>query len=235
MRFGHRFDLRYQQKSALAEDLIVAWPLDEASGTRYPYYGGTEFNLTDVNTVGTADAPPGIGGRCANFDGSTEYLYCADPFAPPSALTVSAWVYQPGGISTKIIAGVRGAAGTFSWGLYLATLTPRFFVSANGTAITEVNAAAISGSTWTLLTAVWTGASLLLYKDLTPGSPAAFSSALFDSTEPLSIGAGTISTTPAFFFGGRIAQPLIWSRAIAPSEIAYLYNSGNGRPLTDWL
>lgn len=233
MRFGHRFESRYYQKPTLSEDLIVAWELDETSGTRYPYYGGSEFNLTDVNTVGTADAPPGIGGLCASFNASnTEYLYCADPFPPPLAFSVSAWVYV---YSLSVYHGIVGqdVSPNRMWLLYIGnTNATQFILSADGTAITVATGGAVSSGEWTLVTGVWNGTNVVVYKNLAAGVPVAFSGPVFNGTANLAIGA---RSGGALLCNGRIAQPLIWRRALTLTEITYLYNSGNGRPLSDWL
>lgn len=235
MRFGHRFESRYYQRSTLNDGLIVAWPLDEASGTRYPDYGGTEFNLTDVNTVGTADAPPGIGGLAASFDGATEYLYCADPFPPPSGMSVFAWVYATSVTSVRIIASQdSAAAGGRAWNLYLNAGAVECLLSANGSAFTTATVTgALSTNTWYLVGFSWDGATITAYKNTTAGTPSAFTSTIFDSAQELKIGA--YRPTPTAYFAGRMCQILIHRRALASSEIAYLYAAGAGRPLSDWL
>lgn len=234
MRFGHRFESRYGvSRSTLNDDLIVAWPLDEASGTRYPDYGGSAFDLTDVNTVGTADAPPGIGGLCANFNGSSEYLYCADPFPPPAALSVFAWVNASSVTGVRVVCSQDGLSER-SWNLYLNAGVVECVLSADGTAFTTAQVSgAISTSAWYLVGFAWDGAKVTAYKNVTPGTPLTFASALFNSPQQVKIGA--FRSTPFGFFAGRIAQPLIWSRALTLTEITYLYNSGSGRPLSDWL
>lgn len=240
MRFGHRFESRYgSSRSTLNDDLIAAWPLDEASGTRYADYGGSAFDLTEVDGVGTADAPSGIGGLCANLNGSSEYLYCADPFAPPSALSITAWVYPLSVSGADIIVSQdRVTTGSDrAFGLYLSNGVITSYLSVNGTAVVNAAAgAALSTSAWAQAALVWNGSTITSYRNTVAGTPAAFAtSAYWNSAEPLRIGAHSISGVISSFFHGRIAQPLIWSRTLTAAEIAYLYNSGSGRPLSDWL
>lgn len=231
---------------------MVAWPLDEASGTRYPDYGGSAFNLTDVNTVGSAAAPTGIGGVCASFEESTsEYLYATNTqtlaLKPLQIISVSAWVYFDSFTDpySTILGRFNIVGSSRQWILaYDTDPTPdvmRFRVSSNGTSLASVDSSvSFSLSTWYHVVAICDGAQLAISVngtvDTTPYSSGIYTGGI-QATMLGAFGNGGGEGTSSYnsYHDGRISQALIWSRAITSDEITYLYNSGNGRPLSDWL
>lgn len=237
MRFGHRFESRYYQKSTLSEDLIVAWELDETSGTRYPYYGGTEFNLTDVNTVGTGAAPAGIGGLCASFaSASNEGLLlspCPEALRFTGSFTLAAWINPTGVQAINSIFNRWDGSPNTSWVLYyLNTGRIQLSVSSSGTGFVLTQALGVPAG-WVLAFGGYDGANIHAAYNDSAESNIPHATGIFAGTSDLMLGKRNIANTQKF--DGLMCQCVAWSRWLSASERAYLYNSGDGRPLSDWL
>jgi hypothetical protein len=133
-----------------------------------------------------------------------------DPYS--NSWTVSAWIYWDGSSGDNIIynkenlyeAKVLGGYVQYAW-------QPHWFWD-GGTTF------AISPSTWTHVATVYDGTRQILYKNGVSVYSREQTGAIGSNSSRLLIGARG-STTPSYFFGGRIDEVRIYDRALSESEI----------------
>lgn len=97
-------------------DVRGMWPLDAAnSSADLEDVSVNGFNLTATN-IDSNDAVSGVRGMATDFDGSTEYLSCADGTCggasgldPASAMSISAWI-KPSAPANNQLAVMKGAS-----------------------------------------------------------------------------------------------------------------------------
>jgi hypothetical protein len=200
--------------------LVSYWKMQEVSGNVTDFKGVSP--LTNASTTSIA----GKIGNGRNFSGATQYLTSANnnAYNNTAAFSVSAWV-KLDELTARMIVGntvdnfelqttggvllfyVRNAGG---WG------TP-----------TQSAAAAIATGTWYHVVGTFDGTNIKVYRNgVQVGTNVARAAPLV--TGDYSIRVGTYGAAPGWFMDGVIDEVGIWNRAITATEVASLYNSGNG-------
>lgn len=214
---------------ALTDNLIAYWKLDESSGTRNDEVGSND--LTQSGTVGNA---VGKLTNAADFDGTDDYLECADNAdlsVSDIDFTLACWVYFDS------VTGVRDIAGKWSsggFGEYWIDLNSsarlRWNVEEAGSGGTPVSATtfgAISTGTWYYVVG-WhdaTNNQIGISVNGTAADTASHSAGVTDSSRPFRVG-GMHGTSN--YLNGRVDALGFWKRKLSESEISQLYNSGSG-------
>lgn len=221
----------------LLPNLVAFWSLEEASGSRADAHGSN--TLTDNNTV---TQNPGKVGNAAQFTATNgEYLSIADNAALSMGdidFTIAAWVYLDTKDNRVIAAKYRTSTNQREYLLYYAAsdgATQRFvfLVSPNGTATTAVianNFGEPSTGTWYFVVA-WhnaTANTINIQVNNGTANSAAHSTGVFNGTDDFRLGA-LYTTSPIYFWNGRIDQVLVAKEAYSDAVRTWLYNSGNGR------
>lgn len=219
--------------NSLLNGLVVYWSLDEASGNRVAdWQDRTGLTLVDNNTVTQAD---GRIGKAAEFTAAnSETLTLADNASLSVGnfdFTIAVWVYL-GNQSTdrRVYHKGRGlAANEFAYALrYRQAGNHMRFAISDGSSATGVNSTeTTSGSTWYLVVCQHDAAGDTIGVSVNGGAftTAAWTTGSFDDADQLILGSDTAGT----FYDGRIDALMMWKRKLTAAEIAYLYNSGNGR------
>lgn len=213
--------------AALSDNLIAYYSLDDATDAHT-----NSYDLTNNNTV-TFTA--GKVGNAATFSAaSSQYLSHADnaDFSMGDVdFTVAAWIKTS---ATGTVAGMVGkfttATNDREYILRRRFGEPRFVVSSAGNveSASADRGSDISTGTWYFVVGVHDAANdeIILYVDNETPVTTAYSSGVFDGVAAFTIGA---RATPSNYFDGQIDEVAVWKRALSPSEIAELYNSGSGR------
>jgi len=228
----------YQYASpVLRNNLMAFWSLEEASGNRADAHGSN--TLADNNTV---TSNTGKVGTAAQFTATnSEYLSIADNAALSMGdidFTIAGWVYLDTKANEVIAAKYRTNTNNREYLLYYALsdgATNRFIflVSPNGvgtTAVVANNFGEPSTGTWYFVVAWHDATANTINIQINNGTAnsTAHSTGVFDGTDDFKIGA-LHTTSPIYFWNGRIDQLGIWKRVLTATEKAWLYNSGNGR------
>tara|TARA_R110002167_G_scaffold226717_4_gene431948 strand:- start:240 stop:1088 length:849 start_codon:yes stop_codon:yes gene_type:complete len=231
-RWDSRFDdPTYYGETGLLIDIVASYRLDEISGIRKDSSGNSR-DLTDNNTVGSVI---GKVDRAADFTASnSEYFSLPNAslggLSPGSAdFTISAW-FNFKSMSQQFLAGVWKTSGAAhrEWLLQLdSSQQIHFFTSANGSSESSVNTGALSADTWyhILVTHDNTGNSRHIYLN---GTSVANDSdvTVYQGGGDFQIGNTQNSTD---FINGYVDEFNFWTRVLTASEIASLYNNGNGK------
>ena len=108
-----------------------------------------------------------------------------------------------------------------------------FRVITNAGMQTIQTTAQLALGTWTHVAAVRSGSSAKIYFDGVEAASGTISGTGTTSANPLRIGAGWLGGSASNFLSGRIDEPRIYNRALAPTEITALYE--NTSPPTSGL
>ena len=210
----------------LNTNLLAFWNMDEAStGTRYDSSGNGN-NLTDYfNNTGYTS---GIISNAARFNGSNNFLSINSIFNTRNDFSVSMWVYA----SSHRYGNDHIIGSPFNSGWFGQIADTYYQFGFPGTASSGVSVMLRDPLpdplTNTFRHYVFTkqGNTIKLYrnkiqiKDFT--NNVAFG---VNSSQPFYVGAGFSQ----YFFDGAFDAVGIWSRALVPGEISYLYDHGNGK------
>lgn len=210
--------------SALLNNLIAHWRLDEASGSRVDVHGAK--NLTDNATVTQA---VGMIDNAAQFTAANlEYLSRtseADLQTGNINWTVAAWIYLDTlGAVRPIYA--KDASGNREFTFYVDTdNSPYLFVfDAGGGVAGFVSGATLSATTWYFIRAwIESGNIKLQINDGVISSTALIGTPAVKTSE-LRIGADELGR----YWNGRVDSVSFWKRSLSDGEWAQLYNAGVG-------
>jgi len=227
--------------NGLLNGLISVWELDETTGTiAYDSYGSndaTNINCT-INQSGKI-------GTSYLFNSNTDAVVCGDiDLASNSSMTITYWVYyvaiQGSGVNkydygTGNRSYIAGGYGT----------NARFVVSTDGTfnstSIKDYrgNSTLTTGS-WIHMCFTFDSGDTRIYVngiEDTPYTKSADGSitTIYQSNVDMRAGAYLNNGVPTGTgFSGYVDQIAIWDRALSATEIASLYNSGNGLAYIDF-
>jgi Concanavalin A-like lectin/glucanases superfamily/Divergent InlB B-repeat domain/Putative Ig domain/Immunoglobulin I-set domain len=199
-----------------------------------------EGNAHDsAGTNNGALSPSGAGyaagevGQAFKLDGSKGYVEIPDaPALESASLTVEAWVQCDStlGLPT-IFAKPVGSGSNNSYALWLnnfGTLTGQIATATTAGEQLSSSAGPLTTGTWyhVAYTVDDSAQKQVLYVDgVQVASAATTASASYDN-QPMFLGRGTLNAQPAFLLQGLIDEASIYNRALAPAEIASIYNAG---------
>ena len=219
--------------------LVAYWRLDEASGTRFDAIGAN--HLSDNNTVTQAVGKAQFAGQFTAAN--SEFLSIADnptlSWNMNQSFTISCWVYFDAlAVDQAMVAKFGGGAAEYvlSYDTNAGINKLRFAVY-DTTASGTPDKAYANGigtpatATWHHLVAGYCRASHTIWivgNGSAPDSVAVLSTPIGDTAAAFRI--GSLDGTQ-WFMNGRIDGVGFWRRRPTPTEIAWLYNSGNGRDI----
>jgi hypothetical protein len=186
---------------------------------------GTLTNM-DAATDWVADTDSG-GVRALDFDGTNDHVIAADSadLRLLDQWSLNVWVNPTLLKNYGNVVWKSNAANTRGYGL-ITFATGVWYWQRNGAAIL---AGTIVNGAWSMLTATFDGTTLRLYTDGTEDYSGAYLP-LVSGTDPLRIGADDDDNR---YFNGQIDDIRIWNQSLDATDVAYLYNSGNGRGITN--
>lgn len=213
----------------VAQDLIAWWRGETDASESV---GGNHGTFYVGGTPGSATTAAGKVAKALQFDG-TRHVRVPDASAlRPARLTAEAWVYPSvtSASSQTIISRGSSTNGTNAWSLSLINGRARFTTEHmhHGTQVLEYTTTALPLNTWSHLAIVFNGTHKFIYLNGTAVTNVPFGAPLsYDpAVVPLTIGADWVAGASAELFTGRIDELSLYSRALAATEIAAIYNAG---------
>ena len=157
-------------------------------------------------------------------------------FAPDSAqlkitgdITLEAWI-NPSTISGSQFAGILMKylnPGETAYGIYLMPGGQvSFYLGSDGvwnTANRLLSTSPVPADTWTYVVATWDGTTKRLYIDGALDTQEPFAGPIYDTTEPVRVGAFGDASSGHSFLNGSIDSPAIHAGVLTPAEIAARY------------
>ncbi len=210
--------------STILSDLISYYKLDESSGTVIDTYGsndGTNYQAIPDET--------GIINTAYEFDGTNDYINLGNPSSLDDLdystnFTFSAWINSSDNLVDAVIISKDGS-GLNQNQYHFSMITGGQIRFAVGTtaSLNGVGSGYNDGN-WHYIVGVYNGTPMVYVDGSYVGTGTSGSDIYGVNTY---IGNRIGSGTP---FGGLIDEVGIWDRALTPTEITSLYNSGNGLP-----
>ncbi len=219
--------------SQLTNGLVGYWKLDEVSGSVLDASGSNAGN-----SIGAIANQSGKLSTAYTFDGINDYINIPNSTLlniQGSTITLSAWV-RPMENKVQMIVNKICAVGThvspyFQYNLQLfydgSKLYPRMYLSINGTpyfVASQTNV--LSLGKWWFITGTYDGSTMRLYINGAQVATTSVSGSIKPYSTPVYIG---INGVLGEAFKGTVDEVGIWNRALSPSDILDLYNSGNGK------
>lgn len=188
--------------------------MDGSNGsTTFIDSSANSFAVTALGNVQISTAQSKFGGASAIFDGSGDYLSISDSDVfsfGNGAFTIEAWVRFASGAGTFTIASQYGSnTSNYAFSYYWTNTNngPTFAYSTSGTSRTTLSKTfAIATNTWYHFAIARSANTLYWFADgVLLGTSALSSTAFFNSTSPVFIGAGS-SVSPTAFMNGYIDE-----------------------------
>lgn len=211
----------------LIDNLRAYYKCDESSGNLLDAHGS--FNLTDVNTVGSA-AGKINGGRDFRLAQSEQFVSSVTTIDDiiTNAYTISVWIKITA--LGDYLTVLRNEAGLANSGFAL-DITPTGNIRAfqhSGALDITTGATVLSTGVWHYVSAVYNGATLKVYLNGVEDGSSLCTGNITNSPANLEVGGLNFEGSPLYHFNGVIDELGIWTRNLSVSELLQLYNSGNG-------
>ena len=234
--------------TTLKTNLISCWEFEEASGTSLADANGL-YPFTANNGV-LINQDAGKLGKSVYLDGVNDYLNLSTVnagLASTDTVSVSYWI-KPTGIATDmgtlINAYNRNTAVGFITAIRPLTGGNIAFQCTNingGSNTRQVISTFVPAGNWIHCVGIIYPNTTLpnLYVNNSMDN-ASYSSAgtvnqlYLNGSYNITLGRESYRTTPTGWYKGYITQAAIWKKALTTTEIALLYNSGNGLAYTSW-
>lgn len=210
---------------ALTDNLISAWELDEASGTRADSHGSND--LTDDSTVGsnTGLVYSNAADMVAASNDTLSHVSNASLQTGDIDFSIECWIYINTTSGGYILA--KEAGGNLEYALWLFFGTIEFSVWDSGSTETKVTVSGLSAATWYNVVCYHDATNNVLGIIVNDGTPSttAYSAGLVAGTASFLIGNNGFSSG---YYDGRIGPVRFWKKVLSSTEITQLYNSGSG-------
>lgn len=211
---------------------VAAWiPSRDTAGngttTLTDLVGTNHGTLTNMDPATDWVADTGAGGvRALDFDGTNDRVSLPLNFNPNANHSISCWAF-----ARNLFGGNQGFVAVTN----TTNNSPRNIIGLQNNLAgpvytrsgTELNSSVgITANTWFHVLSIYASTTMSIWVN---GSFAGSSiNTTTDTFNTVSLGAWN-RTTPAFFLNGRLDDIRIFNTALDASDVAYLYNSGNGR------
>ena len=206
----------------MKKTLVGHWPLNEDSGsTAYDYSGnenhGTVDNGGNSTVVGVSNGP--LGSTAYSFDGTDDYISISpveNLFSDGDPVTLTGWVNKDNTDSNQHIVGI--ATSRYSIGYEIQDASGFEGSVWNGSDSITVSSGDTTTGSWKFLALTYDSSKMEFYVDGVSQGTASVSSSLNNNESDIGDnGFGNRN------FGGDIADVRVYSRALSPQEIQYLY------------
>lgn len=229
------------RQSSLLNGLLAWYELSEA-GTGVRNDSTTNANnLTNTNGATQQTGVGGVGNATGFVAASTQYLSHADTsvLRVGATMSVAAWVYLTTLVNSTLASKLDVPLSHREWVLFFNhnDHAPNdrftFALSTDGSTPVQVDATtfgAPSTATWYLVVGTYDGANMKLSVNAGTQNTQAATGSVFGGAAAFGVGVilNNNSASPIYLMNGRIAKTGLWNRALTPTEITTLYNSGAG-------
>jgi len=214
---------------AITDNLVSYWKLNESSGNAADSRAAN--TLTNNNTTYGA----GRIGNGAVLNGTTSNLAIASNLGITGITNVSISVWakialeNEAGTPQYVFACIATGATGMTFGItyeYNGGTRRTWAFVYTGTLYQSIKTGALGTANWYHFVATLSGTSLTLYANGVAQTPATIAGS-FAAASNFTIGTDENVTG---FVNGTVDEVGIWSRALTPSEVVQLYNSGGGLP-----
>jgi hypothetical protein len=225
--------LPFNDHPTLNDNIIAYWPLEETSGTRYDSVAGMQLQ----ELGGTVNSGTGKVNNCMVVSSGVLAKTDCYVLTPSGDRTWTFWYKYGGGdpctLSTYIINIAGGTPYSFSIGPVNCSAVMTVYLkgvavdpSSGSNESVNADTAAMSANTWYFVVAQVNHDSKYCRISLNGGAwstSSVLTSDILVTTSLLLVGDGNLSVAQS------IDELGCWGRLLTDGEIAYLYNSGNGR------
>lgn len=217
--------------TTLKTGLVSCWELNETSGS----VAGDAHGTNDLTISGATINQTGKLDKCYSFDGN-DHLYRNSGLVSVFPFTLAAWFKtSTTPLATMTIMSV-GDKDTFNKLVGFGVLTTGKLViyNYNSTFLSATSVASFNDGNWHLAVAVFNSSTdKRLYVDGSLVATLSTSCLVPAGIDNITTGKLARYVTDGYFTG-NIDQSAIWSKALTGTEIAALYNGGNGRAYSVW-
>jgi prepilin-type N-terminal cleavage/methylation domain-containing protein len=215
---------------AFGADAFAQYDFNSTAGTisSLTDFSGNNKNLTCTGLV-SSDIKPGNTGYSGNFSGTGGCEIASFVTAPafPSSWTIGSWVYienaadvTANGLTVIRVPGVGGVLAS----LLIYDQTNRYIQCGQSSTNTQVGGL-LAVAKWHFIACSYDGSTISMYVDgRRVGSPQA--STLLANRSVSSIGVGKIPSNSSYNFNGLIDDAVIYTQALAASDIEQIYAQG---------
>jgi uncharacterized repeat protein (TIGR03803 family) len=208
------------------------WRFNEGMGTN-AYDSSVNGNIGYLEGVSLPNWTSGISSNALLFDGTNNQVRIPDNIAltPTDVVSVAAWIMTSPTTNGVIISkwASDGSDGSYHLALWHGLVI--FQLSAGGTSFSVTGATVVADANWHHVAGVYDGAQLRVYIDGTMDGVAMATGPIDVVSAPLLIG----HATGGLGFPGRITDVRIYSRVLAESEVADIFNTDtDGDGIPDW-
>jgi uncharacterized delta-60 repeat protein len=216
-----------QEDTDIFSGAVSLWHMDEGSGE-------VIYDSVGANTGYLVSSPPwveGHSGYALSFDGAWDFVDAGN-FAPlnPSQITVAAWIKATNWkneIWRGVVVGKNDWAGSQAHGYSLMTGDNgklSFQVATSSGWIEASTTSLMNTGQWHHIVGTYDGTTVKVYIDGAERGSAAGGGDIVDSSYHLNIGRCPYASDR--LFDGLIDEVSIFNRALTPTEIQTIYNSG---------
>jgi hypothetical protein len=209
------------------------WRLGETSGTQ-AHDEESQNNGWYQNGVALGQAGPLLADtdKCAQFDGSNDYVDLDSFNLSGSAMTIVAWV-KPGSDTLdgrNVIAKPDGNAVVTCWGLGAVYASSRnqalFRLRTTSGATTSLSGGTLTANQWTFLAAVYNGSNMVLYQDGNEVARTAKTGSIKSGTMDVWIG-GNSAGAAANRWLGWLDEAALFQSALSADQVKSLWDAKN--------
>lgn len=212
--------------AAMTDNLVANWNMNETSGARADN-SSNAFTLTENGTVSSA---AGIISNGATDWSDANYLSRANNslFDLTGAWSMCFWIKGSSYTASSEIAGKDASGGTSGWRVFIASGVNVTFQSPVNTT-NYIDDASITANAWNFYCLTSSdGAHLTIFKN---GSQSTANQAITTpstNSDEVRIGRRVTGQTNNLAANNVVDEVSFWTRALTPTEVNTLYNSGAG-------
>jgi len=195
---------------ALTDNLVAYYKLDGNSNDSVGSNNGTDTSVSYSSSYGKIN-------QGANFNGSNSKILISG-YNPSDNFTIQAWALYKADNSTII-----GSNKTFLY--FRSDNKLEFPYTSSGTSPQVISDSSVSYNNWYHVVVTISSNTIKLYINNVLKSNVSYTGSLVSGDNTGYIGTRDVSAT---WFNGYIDELGIWSRALSPTEVTALYNSGAG-------
>jgi hypothetical protein len=215
-------------QTVLRDNPVSYWRLNDTTGRTA--VDATGRNNGSIIGGVTLNQPGPAGGSAMRFDGSTGYISIGDPASLrlSHAMTLEAWILNPGGGQQAVLSKWAQNAGTDAYGQYVVVNGDHVgAVGVPGVPQQGVTGTAVLSGRWVHLAATYDAATsaLILYMD---GAVEKTGTAVGGITvSDVNVEIGKEDSNLNRFFSGTMSEVAVYDHALSAAQVANHYQAAH--------